>query len=194
MCEADLEQEKDAVDFITNCMFSLSFLESISDIIFSSNKNSLTVGQFYDNFLKKSGATKPKIPYNQGAVLGYLYCGILFAKEHWFDLLPDVDLANADPKWGLSGLACIAPKMIKPSLKDTVRRIRNALGHGNVDITVPKDIKDRTELMTRVTIHFHDENMKDSSDTFDIIPNLKQLYEFVKTFQSEIHQHVRSKK
>src|SRR4030042_5865822 len=117
MRKLDLEQEKNAVDYITNCMFSLCFLESISDFIFSQKRDALTVGQFYDQWVQGTGAKEPKIPYNLGAILGYLYCGILFAKEYWHDLLPNVDLAKADSKWSISGTACISSHKKNTTLK-----------------------------------------------------------------------------
>ena len=53
MLKISENKERDAVDNITNAMLSLSFLESISEFIFSNRRNSLTVGQFYDEWLKK---------------------------------------------------------------------------------------------------------------------------------------------
>lgn len=153
----------------------------------------MTVGRFYDEWLKASGAREKKIPFSLGAIIGYLYCGILFTKEHWFELLPDVDFIDADLRWGISGTPFSAPKREKPSLKYVVRRIRNALGHGNIDVNVPRDLKDRTDRMTRVTIKFCDRNNSDPSDTFHIELSLKQLSTFVRAFQSLIHNKVRSR-
>jgi len=192
MGKLDQEQEKNAVDLITNSMFSLSFLESISNIIFGPNPDSITVKQFYKEWIRLTNAKDFKIPYNLGAILGYLYVGILFAKEHWQNLLPDIELAKADPKWGISGTECNFPNKKNPSLKDTVRRIRNALGHGRVVVNVPKGIK-RSELMSRVTLHLHDVKPNKLYDTFDITLSLEQLCNFIKAFQSVIHKHVRSK-
>lgn len=189
----DLEREKNAVDIVTNSMFSLDFLEGITDVIFSEQRDSMTVGHFYDEWLKASGVREKKIPFSLGAIIGYLYCGILFAKEHWFEMLPDVDFIDANPKWGISGAPFSAPKKEKPSLKYVIRRVRNALGHGNINVNVPRDLKDRTDRMTRVTIEFCDRNNSDPSDTFHIELSLKQLSTFVRAFQSLIHNTVRSK-
>ena len=193
MNKSSLDKEKDALDFITSSMFSLGFLKNISDIIFSPNKYKVTVGQFYDQWIKNCGAQNIKIPFSLGAILGDLYCGILFAKENWIDLLPDVDFRSVDPKWGISGLTFTASKVTNPNLKYLVKRIRNALGHGNIEVNVPKGIE-KNEITAKVTIDFHDENMRDSSDTFDMTCSLDQLSTFVKEFQSIIHSHVRSKK
>ncbi len=54
----DLEREKNAVDIVTNSMFSLDFLEGITDVIFSEQRDSMTVGHFYDEWLKASGTEK----------------------------------------------------------------------------------------------------------------------------------------
>ncbi len=192
MTKLDLEKAKDAVDLVTASMFSLDFLEVITDVIFSPKRHEVTVGRFYDQWLQASGAKEPKIPFSLGAILGYLYCGLLFTKEHWFDLLPDVDFTTADPKWGISGANFEAPKKANPCLKNVVKRIRNALGHGYFTVNIPKRIS-RSERMTHVTLKFHDENIRDPSDTFDIELSLEQLSKFVKTFHSVIHRHVRSK-
>lgn len=193
MSKFNTDQERDAVDFVTNSMYSLGFLKDISDVIFSPNRDKLTVGQFYDRWLQASGAKEPKIPFNLGAILGYIYCGVLFTKEHWFDLLPDVDFDKADPEWGFSSTSYVSPQNPNPDLKYVVRRIRNALGHGHVVVDVPKDLEDKAKLMTRVTLRLHDVNMRDASDTFDITLRLQQLAEFIQAFQSIVHQHVRSK-
>lgn len=182
------------MDLVTGCMFSLDFLECITDVVFSPNPDAITVGHFYDQWLKASGAKENKIPFSLGAIFGYLYCGILFTKEHWLDVLPDVDFATADEGWGISGVSFTAPNLINSaSLKYVVRRIRNALGHGYFTVNVPKGLKDRSEIMTRVTLQFHDENIRDTSDTFDIELNFYQLSKFIKKFQSVIHHYVRSK-
>jgi len=194
MKKLNLDKEKDAIDFVTDCMFSLDFLKEISNVIFSKNRDMVTVGHFYDQWLKTSGATEYKIPFNLGIILGYVYCGILFTKEHWFDLLPDADLASVDAKWGISGTACSDSKITNPGLTHVVRRIRNALGHGHVIVDVPKDLKSRTELFTRVVLTFHDKNIRDGSDTFEISLNLDQINKFIKAFQSVIHCYLRSKK
>ena len=104
-----LDQERDAVDHITECMFSVDFLKSISDAIFE-HRSELTVGQFYDTWFKATGSTrKVLIPFNPGIGLALLYVGILFAKENWFDLVPDVELSKSDPAWGLKNAAVTAP-------------------------------------------------------------------------------------
>ena len=193
MANINLGQEKNHVDFITDSMCSLDFLQGITNVIFSRDRDKFTVGSFYDQWLQESGIKDIKVPFSLGTILGCLYCGILFAKEHWFDLLPDVGLANADPEWGISGTTYYCTATTDRSLKYVVKRIRNALGHGNADVNIPKDMKDRAELMTRVTLQFHDVNIRRPSDTFDIELSLDQLSKFIKAFQSLIHKHVRSK-
>lgn len=54
MPKLSLDQEKDAVDFLAECMFSIDFLQSISNAIFSAQKNTITVFQFYDRWFEIS--------------------------------------------------------------------------------------------------------------------------------------------
>ena len=191
MCDNGLEIEKDAVDYITNCMLSVNFLQNISDVIFGSNRNEVSVGEFYDRWLQATTSREHKIPFNPGVILAYLYCGILWAKEHWFDLLPNVVFDEADTIWGFTGVECHAPRMSTPTFKDVVKRVRNALAHGNFTIEVPENI-DRSEFLTRIICHFHDENIRDREDIFDINVSMEQLFKFIKAFHALIHSHVRS--
>ena len=193
MSKLNIEQEKDAVDFVTDSMFSLEFLKDISDVIFSPNRDNLTVGQFYDQWLQMSGDKQPKIPFSLGAILGYIYCGILFTKEHWFDLLPDIEFDKADAEWGFVNTTYVAPQEPNPSLKYAIRRIRNALGHGYVVVDIPKEQMDKSEIMSRVSLQLHDVNTRDPSDTFDITLRLEQFAKFIKKFQNVVHRYVRSK-
>ena len=102
--------EKDAIDAVTNTMFSLDFLNEITKVIFSPNGNKVSVGQFYDMWVQSSGAPEDKVPFNLGVFVAYLYCGLLVTRENWYDLLPDTELSNLDPDWGLVGVTCVAPK------------------------------------------------------------------------------------
>ena len=87
MKEITEHEERDAIDNITNTMFSVAFLNAINDFIFSSNRNKLTVGQFYDNW--KSSFAEIKLPLSPGIMLGELYVAIVYGKEIWFDVVPD---------------------------------------------------------------------------------------------------------
>lgn len=194
MTNLEFEQEKNAVDMITDSMCSLDFLQGITNVIFSPNRDSMTVGQFYDEWLKASGIKEVKIPFSLGAIIGCLYCGILLAKENWYHLLPEKDITSIDFPFKILKDSLSSPEVKKPTLKYAIRRMRNALGHGGFNIIVPKeDIKDRSEIMTKVTIDFHDENPKNPKDTFDIKLSLMQLSDIIKMLQSNIHQDVRSR-
>jgi hypothetical protein len=59
MANLDPQLERDAVDLITNCMYSVGFLHDISDAIFSGNRDSLTVGKFYDGWFNATGRAQP---------------------------------------------------------------------------------------------------------------------------------------
>ncbi len=198
MANISFDQERNAVDIITSAMCSLDFLQGITNVIFGQNPDSVTVEQFYKQWLKKqwlkaSGFKDIKVPFSVGAIIGCLYCGILLAKEHWTHLLPDEDFSSVDVLSGFSNVSFSSPKIERPTLKYIVRRIQNVLGNGRFNVNVPQQMKDRSEIMTKVTIDFHDENLNDPEDTFDITLNLLQVSDLIKILQSAIHQDVRSR-
>jgi hypothetical protein len=49
-----LEDERDAVDLITDCMYSARFLHDIGEVIFSHGADKISVGNFYHFWLKIS--------------------------------------------------------------------------------------------------------------------------------------------
>jgi hypothetical protein len=122
-----------------------------------------------------------------------LYVGILFAKENWFDLLPDEPFASSDEAWGLRETAVTAPQQAAPTIRHSVKRIRNALGHGHIKVMVREGMK-RKELLSKVCVAFHDFDPRKPDDTFDVTLSLENLGKMVKKFQSVIHRHVREKK
>jgi hypothetical protein len=188
-----IEQERDAVDLVTECMYSVSFLQAISDLIFSEHRNKVAVGEFYDQWLKKTEAPrKAIIPLNPGIILAHLYVGILFSKENWFDLVPADGLTVSHEKWGLRDVKVHSPKEPNPTVRYAVRRIRNSLGHGHPIFSIPPGAT-KENFFARTSFSFHDVNMHDSSDTFDVTLTLDQLLKLVKKFQSTIHKHVRDK-
>ncbi len=48
-------------------------------------------------------------------------------------------------------------------------------------------------MLSKVTISFHDVNMRKPADTFDVTLTLEQLIKLVRKFQSVVHKHVREK-
>lgn len=189
----DSEREKDVVDIVTTCMLSISFLKEISNVIFSTDRDKVTVGQFYDEWLSGTNTEWQMVPFNFGIIIGYIYCGILLTKEYFFELLPETEFRESDLSWGITDALYKVPGKSNVSLKYAVRRIRNALGHGSFKIEVPNDMKDKSEIMKRVTLHLHDVNMNDPSDTFDISLTINQLAKFIRSFQATIYSHVNSK-
>jgi hypothetical protein len=196
MTKFDLENEKNAIDIFSSSMHSLGFLRNITTAIFDDKVPSMTVREFYEKNAEFSNNTE-FIPYHFGPIVGNLYCGLLLAKEYWLDLLPDDELPMSDPKWGLSGVACTSPKKANPTVKYVIRRIRNALGHGSFVINFPEGTEksaDKHGYEKKLTIKFHDENQRDSSDTFDIELSLYRLYIIIKRFHEIAYRHVTSKK
>ncbi len=195
MTKLDLEYEKNAMDVFSSSMYSLNFLRNITTAIFDPKLSTMTVKELYDKEVKLSKNTK-FLPYSFGAIVGDLYCGLLLAKEYWLDLLPDDELPMSDPSWCLSDVTCTAPKQTKPTIRYVIKRIRNALGHGNFIINSSKEPRKGTDkywFEKKFTIEFHDKNQRDSSDTFDIELSLYQLYMMMRKFQTIAYRHVTSK-
>lgn len=190
----DLEQEKDAVDIVTNSMFSLSFLSEITKIIFGPDKYNVSVGEFYDKWIEATKASETKIPYSLGSIIGYLYCGLLITKENWFDLLPDQEISALEDDWGLSGVTFDAPKCKKQNIRYLIRRIRNALGHSWFNFNFPPEKLTPENVHQKVSITFHDQDVRDNSDTFEVTLTLSQLQKLVQKLQSIVHTAIRVKK
>ncbi len=199
----DVMQEKLAMDILTGSMYSLNFLRNITTAIFDPKLRSLTVGEVYDQWLRMTGLSdihetrRIPIPYNFGAIIGYLYCGILLAKEKWFDLLPEDNIDGSSPDWGFSSITCSAPQEPSPTIKYVFKRIRNALGHGHISIDIPSDLSrnesDKYDFEKKVTMRFHDENQRKPGDIFDIEITLFGLSTAVKKFHSIAYPHVTTK-
>jgi hypothetical protein len=179
--------EGDAVDQITHAMFSLSFLEYFTRRTFV--ENDLRALAIYNDWCQKSKIESgDKIPFSMGSILGFLFVGILWAKENWIDLLPEDDWQKVAGDWGLEGSKIADSKKPNPSVRHVVRRLRNSLGHANVYFTVNStDVK---KLLDETTVRFHDVNQRDTSDTFDATISCTEMFLLVKKYQSIIHSSV----
>jgi hypothetical protein len=191
---ADFENEKDAIDHITDAMFALDFLKFYTDSLANPSINQKSIEYFYSFWLgnRQIPLTQPKIPFNMGAILGYLYVGILFAKEGWYSLIPQQSLIQS-ASWGVETLTVSNPSNPDIKLNGFARRIRNALGHGRIKINVPMDgsfTPDNVE--DTVSITFNDVG-RDPSDTFEVTMKIIELEKFIKQFQSLIHDDVSSR-
>lgn len=187
-----MSHQVDMLDIVTNAMFSISFLQAITPIAFdASRRNSVSVGQFYDEWLAKTKAGELKIPFSLGAFAGYMYCGLIITNEHWLDQVPDTPAATCASEWGLAGVTIATPRMANPTLRYVVRRLRNALGHGNFRFIVPDNLKSGDDVMKRASVKFHDVSMKDHLDTFDIQLELDQVAKLVKAFHGSVYPEIK---
>jgi hypothetical protein len=185
--------DKCAMDIISGSMYSLNFLRNISVAIFDQTIGDMTVREFHTAWLKKAKYTGHSHPYCLGSILGYLYCGILLSKERWYDLLPEDPVKDAPSEWGLAGVKYNSPKTPDPSIKYAIRRMRNALGHGNISIDVPHDLdyrKDAFDFEKRSFIRFYDEDPRDKSDVFEIEISIYGLSALVKKFQGLVYPKI----
>lgn len=199
----DMVQEKIAMDILTGSMYSLNFLKNITTAIFDPKLQSLKVGEIYDQWLRMTGLSeihethRIPIPYNFGSIIGYLYCGVLLAKEKWFDFLPEDKIDGSSPDWGFSSITYSAPQEPSPTIKYVFKRIRNALGHGHILIDVPIDVQknesDKYDFEKKITLKFHDENQRKPGDTFDIEITLLGISTAIKKFHSITYPHVTAK-
>lgn len=187
------EIDKLVMDIISGSMYSLNFLRNISVAIFDQRVEDMTVREFHAAWLKKAKYTEHSVPYCLGSILGYLYCGILLSKERWYDLLPEDSINDAPSKWGLAGVKYNSPKKPDPSIKYAIRRMRNALGHGNISINVPPDLdyrKDEFEFEKRTFITFYDEDRRDKSNVFEIEISIDGLSALVKKFEGLVYPKI----
>ena len=187
------ETDRLAIDIISGSMYSLNFLRNISIAIFDQRIEEMTVREFHAAWLKKANWTEHSVPYCLGSILGYLYCGILLSKERWYDLLPEDSIKDAPSEWGLAGVKYNSPKKPDPSIKYAIRRMRNAMGHGNILINVPHDLdyrKDEFEFEKRTSIKFYDEDPRDKSDVFEIEIPIAGLSTLVKKFQGLVYPEI----
>lgn len=103
------DDKKDAVDNVTNAMYSLDFLKSFTEAVIDPKLQEKSVNYFYSYWLGTTGQSEVKIPFNPGAVLGFLYVGILYTKEIWFDLIPEIPISKAQ-EWGVANVIIDNPK------------------------------------------------------------------------------------
>jgi hypothetical protein len=193
MAKSFADIDRLAMDVISGSKYSLNFLRNISVAIFDQSIEDMTVREFHTEWLKKTGYTEHSVPYCLGSILGYLYCGILLSKERWYDLLPEDSINDAPSEWGFAGVKYNSPKKANPSIKYAIRRMRNALGHGNMLIDVPRDLdyrKDEFEFEKRTFIRFYDEDPKDKSDVFEIEITIAGLSAMVKKFQELVYPEI----
>lgn len=179
--------EGDAVDQITDAMFSLNFLDYFTRLAFVENNSAAF--EIYKKWCEQCKIEPGnKIPFSMGSILGLSFIGILWAKENWIDLLPEDEWEKVASDWGLESAKIIDSKKPNPSVRHVVRRLRNSLGHANAYFTVGSiDIKN---LLDETTITFHDINQRDPSDTFDAIISCTGIFRLIKKYQSIIHQSV----
>jgi hypothetical protein len=182
----DPTNEQAAVDYMTHAMLSASLLLELSAKVYSEEGNRVTIRQFYDGFNQTHASNRFR-PFNEGVILGLLNW-IMFAKENWYDLVLNDDFST----WGINPSRFDVPN---PNPKDSgntrtlqyfVRRLRNALGHGNVSVKVPLGAKLAT-MMTDITISFHDVS---KADTFDVELTLEEAYNVARNLHKIIHTDV----
>ncbi|MDG4474926.1 HEPN family nuclease [Thiovibrio frasassiensis] len=193
---SDLINEKRIMDVVSGSIYSLNFLKNITEAITNPSLGDESVSGIYAAWKRMCGGVD-WLPYNLGSIIGNLYCGILLAKEHWYNLLPEDKIESADPKWGFENVQYESPKKSNPTIRYSFRRIRNALGHGNFEIHFPpnyqRDINDKADFEKNLTLKFHDTNPHDNEDTFDIEISLLGLLTCIREFHKIAYEHVTSK-
>jgi len=186
----ELELEKDLIDFVTDMMFSADFLKCISDIIFSENNYDMSIKNFYLKWKKDCGLKEDFIPMNLGVIVGYMYCGILLTKENWYNELPKTKIKLLDESYGINENTVKYPEK-DVDFRYAVRRIRNALGHGNIKVVIPDDVNTKEELFEKTMFIFKDEQAE--TDYFEATLTVTQVLCLVKKIHSLAFSHVKSK-
>jgi HEPN pEK499 p136 len=174
-------RERSNFDQVTHMMLSASLLGALMDSLLSGHADSTTVRQFCKEW---AGTIQSKrfVPFNPGLILGYLYLAILYVQEKWTDAAPDA--SPTDPTqaaWGLSSARIAAPKNKTPTIRYILRRIRNSLGHARVDIIWPPNLP-IADILSKVTLVFHDVNLRDPTDTFEVELNVKDAFQLARKY------------
>jgi hypothetical protein len=116
------------------------------------------------------------------------------AKEQWFELLPEDKLKNSSENWGFFSAKYNSPLKPAPTIKYAFRRIRNALGHGNINIKFPPNTKrcleDKADFEKKLIIVFHDVSSRNPEDTFDMEIILLNLLTAIREFHKIAYMHV----
>lgn len=74
-----------------------------------------------------------------------------------------------------------------------VRRIRNALGHGNIAINIPDDLQSKDELFSKASIVFEDINIK-GDDKFKVDITLEDLTIFIRKLHEIAYKVAKTQK
>jgi hypothetical protein len=174
--------EQSSIDLVTHGLLSFSLLEQLARTLTLSERDTLTVHEFFKRFQAKHDSSRFG-PWNEGVLLAGFYLTIVFVREKWRDLIPDVDL-NA---WNITPIILTAPEEPNLSrLRYVVRRIRNSVGHTTPVINVPAGTTPQT-MATAVTVSFADVNQKRSTDTFDITLRLRDAYHLANKLHETVH-------
>lgn len=180
---------------MTDAMYSLSFLDLFSKIVFNPSENKVSVSEFYNSWLYVIDSPEVKIPFSLGSFAGYLFCGLLIIKENWSVLLPKNKISELDKDWGLNGISVmVRSKVEDPLLFDFVRRLRNSLAHTNFLVSVPSvdDARSINEIHNLVRWSFTDIDLKDRDNIFEVTMSMAQLEMLIKKLQSIVHRNIRN--
>ena len=98
------------------------------------NEPNFKLSEIHDLFEQKY-KLNPKQQFfnNQYMMVSSLLSYLVLPKEVYFDSIPDIKLKDLNNKWGLNNLS---PEQLKfMFLRPFLRRMRNSIVHGNIEIT-----------------------------------------------------------
>lgn len=189
MSEKPPHRQRDDVDFITNAMLSVAFLELATRWIADGRAKQISLHHFYVAW-NEFVSPEQKMPMSPGIFMGYLYCGLVLAKENWLSLLPDDAGSAKDPRWSLTKARISDSSKTSPSIRHVARRLRNALAHGRVEWEVPAATLNAKTIWDDTILRFRDRGEKTGS--FEAEASMRDISSFVKAFHAEIYAHVKS--
>lgn len=184
-----LGDERDYIDFMTDMGFSTNLLEAITLAISKPEWRDIPLRTLIGLWMEKNELDEVISPYNFGVVIGELYCCLVFAKENWLNLLPDINFDKIDNSFGIKTANWIYTTKQAPKLKDIVRRMRNAVSHSNFKIQL-SDNKEYPALFDEAYITFEDLNPKNEDDYFRITLQVKQLKVFYTKYRNIIFEAI----
>jgi hypothetical protein len=189
MANIDFRAERNALDYFTQSMWSSDFLKKVTDILEKGLGDSVTLGELHRKWLEESLIVRS--PFSSGTIVGFLYVGLLMAKEIWIDHVPDFPGHESNDDWPFSDIEVTASKVPRPSSRYILRRLRNALAHGMVEVNPPDPFP--MGEVDNVIVKFHDENPRDITDSFDAETKMITLIVLIKSFQDTVYQDMLSK-
>jgi len=173
-------------------MFSTDYLKAVADALAAGSADAVSLAAFHAAWARGARPNDPVfVPFSLGSIAGWLSIGMTLTKEKWDDLLPLTPMSESS--WGLRGTEYVDSRNPNPSVRDVMRRMRNAMSHGQFHIHVPATGATAATVMDDVSVAFWDVNPNNPRDTFRAEVTLRQAAHLIRSFQGTVHRSLRGR-